>query len=78
MRLLSIFLLVIFIFSGTAIAYPQDQLKQCISSAKQNPNIKGASESSIENYCDCALNLIVDQGKDRRDSGYKCASDAFG
>jgi len=78
MRRLSLFLLVIFIFSGTAIAYPQDQLKQCIFSAKQNPNIQGASDSSIESYCDCALNLIVDEGKDRRDSGYKCASDAFG
>ncbi len=48
-------------------------LVDCISSAKGNPSIEGASESSIENYCDCALDLIVDQSKDVRESGYECA-----
>ena len=78
MKLLTICLLIVFIASPTAIAYPEDQLKECVSSAKQNPNIQGVSDSSIENYCDCALKLIVDKGQDRRSSGYECASKAFG
>ena len=77
MKLLVLFLMVIFAFSPKAISYPQDQLKECISTAKQNPNIEGVSETSIENYCDCALKLIVDEGEDIKSSGYECASKNF-
>ncbi|WP_320667530.1 hypothetical protein [Prochlorococcus sp. MIT 1307] len=77
MRFLAIFLLVVFSYLPTGMAYPQDQLKECISSAQQNPNIEGVSKESIEEYCDCALKLIVDEGQDRRTSGYKCAEVAF-
>ena len=77
MRFLAVLLLVIFSFSPLSMAYPQDQLKECIFSAKQNPNVEGVSEVSIENYCDCALQLIIDEGKDVRDSGYECASKHF-
>ena len=78
MKLLTLCLLVLLAFSPTALAYPQDQLKDCISSAKKNPNIEGVSESSIEEYCDCALKLIVDEGKEVRESGYECAQKNFG
>ncbi len=67
------FFFVLFAFSTGARSYEQEMLVDCISSAKGNPSIEGASESSIENYCDCALDLIVDQSKDVRESGYECA-----
>ena len=66
MRLIAVFLLVIFASSPVAIAYPQEQLKECILGSKQNPVILGVPEISIENFCDCALKLIVDEGRDRR------------
>ena len=71
-------LLVLNAFVPAARAYEQDQLADCISSARENTALKGVSESSIENYCDCALDSIVDQGKDIRDSGYECAIKNFG
>ena len=78
MRIFAGFLLVIFSFSPVVIAYPQEQLNDCISSAQKNPSIEGASKSSIENYCNCALQLIVDEGKELRESGYQCALKNFG
>ena len=77
MRLLAVFLLIILCFSSKAIAYPQDQLMDCVSSAKENPSLEGVSITSIENYCDCALELIVDGAKSPRDSGYECALKHF-
>ena len=44
---------------------------------RQNPNIKDSPAGSVEKYCDCALKLIVDEGKDRRESGYQCAKETF-
>ena len=72
------FLVVVILLAPSAMAYEQTQLNDCILSAKDNSAIKGASERSIESYCDCALNLIVDQGKDVRESGYECAIKSFG
>ena len=77
MKFLAIFLIFFFSLSPAALAYPQDQLNECISSAKKNTNIVGVSDGAITNYCDCALKLIIDDGKDRRSSGYECASKAF-
>ena len=77
MRLLTFCFLILLVFSPPALAYPQDQLKDCISSAQKNPNIKDVSQRSIEEYCDCALNLIVDQGKAIREAGYECAAKNF-
>ncbi len=59
------------------MAYPQEQLKDCISSASMNTSIEGTSIESIEKYCDCALKLIVDEGQDIRNSGYECATKYF-
>ena len=73
MKHVLIFLLVIIAFSPQAISYPQEQLKQCIASEKKNINLKGASGASIQNYCDCALELIVDKSEEFKESGYKCA-----
>ena len=77
MRLLTCCLLVLITFAPTAFAYPQDQLKDCITSAKKNPNVKDVSQNSIEKYCDCALTLIIDEEKDVRESGYECAKKNF-
>jgi len=77
MKLLTFCLLVLIVCTPTAFAYPQDQLQDCIASAKKNPNVKDVSQSSIEKYCDCALNLIVDEAKDVRESGYECAKQNF-
>ncbi len=77
MKLLTFCFLVFLVFASPAFAYPQDQLKDCISSAQKNPNVKDVAESSIEQYCDCALRLIVDEKRDVRESGYQCASENF-
>tara|TARA_B100000131_G_C17682976_1_gene437341 strand:- start:135 stop:389 length:255 start_codon:yes stop_codon:yes gene_type:complete len=69
---------IVIIFTPAARAYEQDQLAECILSAKENELIKGVPEGSIEKYCDCALDLIFDQRKDIRESGYKCAEKSFG
>ncbi len=71
-------LLLVLVFAPGVTAYEQDQLSDCMSSARENTSIKGVSETSIKDYCDCALQLIVDQSKDVRDSGYKCAIENFG
>ena len=77
--ILTFFLLLALIVFGPEVrAYEQEQLADCISSARENIAIKDVSESSIENYCDCALDLIVDKSKDIRDSGYECAIKSFG
>ncbi|WP_036901886.1 MULTISPECIES: hypothetical protein [Prochlorococcus] len=65
------------IFASSASAYEKEQLVDCIASAKENIAIKGVSENSIENYCDCALELIVDKNKNVQESGYECAVKSF-
>ena len=77
-------LIILFCFSLTLIlsalvvnAFEKDMLVECIASARENTAIEGASESSIASYCECALNLIVDQNQDVRESGYKCATKNF-
>ena len=69
--------LVIFTFTPKVFAYSQDQLNDCVLSAQKNPTVKNMKLSSLEGYCDCALKLIVDEGKDLRDSGYECALKHF-
>ena len=71
------FLFIVSVFAPAVRAYEQEQLADCIFSARENSALKDISESSIENYCSCALDLIVDQGKDIRDSGYECAIKNF-
>ena len=75
--LIACFFLALFAFSLGARSYEKEMLVDCISSASKNTSIEGVSESSIENYCDCALDLIVDQNKDVRESGYECAVKNF-
>ena len=77
MRLFALCLLVLIAFSPTALAYPNDQLKECILSTKQSPIVLGVPQSSIEQYCDCALKLIVDEGKEGQSSANQCASKSF-
>ena len=77
MKYLAILLLIIFTLSSNAIAFPQDELKACISNGKENPNLTKQSQTSIENYCDCALTLILDEGKEIQSSGYECATKYF-
>ena len=71
-------LVVLSLFTSPVMAYEQAQLEDCMLSASENSAIKGVSDSSIENYCDSALDLIVDQKKDVRESGYECAIRNFG
>ena len=76
--LLSFLLFTLLMVTPPARAYEPDQLIDCINSAKENTSIQGVSEGLIENYCDCALVLIVDQSKDIRESCRKCAIQSFG
>ena len=64
-------------FASSAYSYPESQMDDCISSAIKNPATKSISRSLITNYCDCALNAIIDENKDIRESGYECAQKHF-
>ncbi len=82
MKFLAFLLTIVFFMAPmAAIAYPQDDLTECILSAKSNPNILGVPENSIEKFCDCALTLILDEELDldeAQSSINKCASKHFG
>ena len=77
MKFILITLFIIFTFVGTAHSYPENQISDCIASALNNPATKTIPKDSITNYCDCALKAIIDDNKDIRESGYKCAQDNF-
>ncbi len=70
--------MIVFVNAPFVRAYEPDQLAECIAGALENPSIEGTAESSIQNYCECALDLIVDQNQDVLDSGYECAAKSFG
>ena len=69
--------MIIFSYAGIASSYPENQMNDCISSALSNPATKSISKLAITNYCDCALKAIIDEKKDIRESGYKCALKNF-
>ncbi len=69
--------LLLLILAIPTYAYPANQMEDCIASANENPAVRKISEDSIKNYCDCALTAIIDEGKDIRESGYKCATQNF-
>ncbi len=77
MKYLLIFLLIVFALADATSAYPESQFNECIVGVKRNPIILGVPETSIQNFCDCALTLIVDQGKDDKESGIECTSKSF-
>ncbi len=78
MRYVFLTLLICLTFSLRAFAYPENQLDECILSARQSPIILGAPKKSLENFCDCSLKLILDKGNDEMISINKCASKYFG
>tara|TARA_Y100001968_G_scaffold166482_1_gene152513 strand:+ start:2284 stop:2520 length:237 start_codon:yes stop_codon:yes gene_type:complete len=77
MNILILLLILICTFNRPAYSYPESQIDDCITSALSNPATKSISKSSIKNYCDCALKLIIDEKKDIRNSGYECAMKNF-
>ncbi|WP_269624876.1 hypothetical protein [Prochlorococcus marinus] len=77
MKAILIISIILLTYSGTANSYPKSQMDDCVSSALSNPATKSISEIAIKNYCDCALKAIIDENKDIRESGYKCAQENF-
>ena len=77
MKAMLIVLFIVLVFPPSAFSYPKEQLKECMLSAKANPSILGAPESSIKNFCDCALTSIMDDGKDPDSSANKCVKKYF-
>ena len=71
------FSIVIFFASQPARAFEDLQLKQCITATKDNPVVEGQPETSIKGYCECALDLIVDQNKPFKQAVSKCAIQNF-
>ena len=55
-----------------ANSYPEDQLRECLLAAKANPALLGLPETSISNFCDCALTSIIDEQKDKKASAKIC------
>ena len=77
MKALLAFLLITFLLSPSAIAYPHDQLKECILGAKRSPTVLGVPEDSIQNWCDCALRLTLDEGKKDITAANECGKKYF-
>ncbi len=77
MKAIIIITILIISFAGTGYSYPESQMKDCVSSALNNPATKSISNDSIENYCDCALKAIIDDKQDIREAGYQCAMKNF-
>ena len=77
MKVILIISIILLTYSGTAYSYPESQMDDCVSSALSNPATKSISKIAITNYCDCALKAIIDENKNIRDSGYKCAQKYF-
>ena len=77
MKSLLFLLILMFFFSRSAFSYSESQMEDCISRALSNPTTKSLSGISIKNYCDCAVNAIIDENKDIRESGYECALKNF-
>lgn len=77
MRILMALLVAVFAFTPKAMAYPQNQLQECILSAKANPSILGTPERTIEDFCDCALKAILDEGQDADYSANQCVRKHF-
>jgi len=72
MRFLVASLIVICALAIQANAYPADQYDECILTAKANPVVANVPESSIEDFCDCALTEILDKGNDQKSSAQTC------
>ena len=77
MKFILIISFIIFNFVGTAHSYTESQMNDCMAIALNNPATKTIPKTAITNYCDCALKAIIDDNKDIRESGYKCAQDNF-
>ena len=77
MNAILIISIIVLNYTGTAYSYPESQMEDCFSSALNNPATKSISKIAITNYCDCALQAIIDENKDIRESGYECAQKNF-
>ena len=77
MKFILITSFIILTFVDTAYSYPENQMSDYIASALNNPATQTIPKTEITNYCDCALKLVIDENKDIRDSGYKCALENF-
>ncbi len=77
MRGLIVFVLITFLLAPLVMAYPQEQLKECMLGAKRSPVVLGVPDVSIENWCDCTLTLIVDEGKEDLPSANFCGKKYF-
>lgn len=77
MRLLVCVFIAAFAFASMAIAYPKDQLKECILGAKRSPLLVGVPALEVERWCDCTLELILDEGKADKLSASYCGHKYF-
>ena len=50
MKAILIISIIVLTYSGTAYAYPESQMDDCVSSALSNPATKSISEKAIKNY----------------------------
>ncbi len=59
------------IFTSIANAYPKEHLQECILGAKRSPIVLGVPHQEIVDWCNCTLELIMDEGmKDSNAGGY--------
>ena len=63
MRLLAGFLIISVSFAPMINAYPKEQFNDFILIARSTPAVLGIPKESIEQFCDCALKEIFENGQ---------------
>ncbi len=71
------FLLLIFSFPSLAISFPEEKVEECIVGVKRSPILVGVPQDEIENWCNCTLGLIIDEGKEDKAAGGFCGHKYF-
>ncbi len=77
MRFLVILLIVFIAFDLPANAYPNQRLQECMLGVKQSSILVGVPQEEVNDWCDCVLQLILDEGKDDKASASYCGHKYF-
>ena len=77
MRVLILLLLTFFACASMAIAYPKEEIATCITGVKRSPVLLGVPEQEIANWCDCVLQLTIDEAQDPKLSSSFCGQKHF-
>ncbi|WP_320676975.1 hypothetical protein [Prochlorococcus sp. MIT 1300] len=77
MKIVCLLLFIFLLRTPMVIAYPAAQLNQCFNGAKMSPLLVGVPGMEIEKWCDCVLNLTMDDHKKPSDAAAYCGRRYF-